>query len=207
MADGLRLLVYDDTCTRDLVGPFGLTHTWRVGSRLYAGLGRIDAAKPTRNWVEALEWLASVRSSEPIAEVQFWGHGNWGLARIGRDQLDHRALAPRSPLHHGLREVRERLTERSLWWFRTCETFGASAGHDFAQAFTDFLGCDAAGHTHIIGPWQSGLHRLSPGRRPHWSPTEGLRLGTAREPRRAWRSQPWRPHTVHCLQGMVPRGW
>lgn len=75
MPDGLRLLVYDDTCTHDLIGPIGLTHTWRLGARLYAGLGRIDAAKPARNWVEALEWLASIRADEPIAEVQFWGHG------------------------------------------------------------------------------------------------------------------------------------
>ncbi|MEM6931687.1 MAG: hypothetical protein AAF602_32450, partial [Myxococcota bacterium] len=173
--DGLRLLVYDDTCTHDLIGPVGLTHTWRAGAKLYAGLGRLDAAKPARNWVEALEWLARVRPGESIAEIQFWGHGNWGLARIGRDRLDRSALEPGSLLHHSLREVRERLTARSLWWFRTCETFGASAGHDFAQALPDFLGCDAAGHTHIIGPWQSGLHRLAPGRRPHWSATEGLR--------------------------------
>jgi len=208
MADGLRLLVYDDTCTHDLLrAGVGLTHTWRLGSLLYAGFGRLDAAKPARNWVEALDWLASVRPGEPIAEVQYWGHGNWGLARLGSDRLDRDALGPRSHLRHGLQEVRERLSERSLWWFRTCETFGAAVGHDFAQVFTDFLGCDVAGHTHIIGPWQSGLHRLSPGRLPHWSPTEGLRLGTAREPRGALRSQPWRPHTVHCLQGRIPSGW
>ena len=50
-----------------------------------------------------------------------------------------------------------------LWWFRTCEAFGATRGHDFARRFTDFFGGRAAGHTYIIGLWQSGLHSLRAG--------------------------------------------
>src|SRR6185295_12580281 len=112
------------------------------------------------------------RADRPISEVQFWAHGKWGRLYLERQVLDRGALAPGHHLHAGLSALRERLAPGALVWFRSCETFGATAGHDFACGLTDFLGCAAAGHTFIIGYWQSGLHRLEPGMKPAWSATE-----------------------------------
>lgn len=196
----LRLMVYDRTCTG---APVGLTDTWAWGGRLYGALRRIDRWQGVASWDEALRWLVS--HDAPIAEVQYWGHGRWGQPRVADDVLDRAALTGR--LSAPLDAVRERLTPDALWWFRTCEAFGARPGHDFAQAFTDRMGCDAAGHTFIIGPWQSGLHRLSPGEAPRWSAWEGLARGTPDAPRTALWSWPHCPNTVSCLAGRVPDGW
>jgi hypothetical protein len=199
----LRLVVYDATCTGKR-GP-GLSHAWWTGVRLYRGLGRVDAAFGARSWADALHWLASVRPGERIAAVQYWGHGRWGLARVGDDTLDGSALEPGHHLHDALSAVRARLAGRdALWWWRTCETFGAHAGHDFATRFTRFLGCRAAGHTYVIHAWQSGLHVLAPGADPDWSPAEGLREGTPDAPRKARSSWPGAPSTVTCFTAAVP---
>src|SRR6185437_12193271 len=100
---------------------------------------------------------------EPIAEVQYWGHGRWGRALVAEDVLDARALGAGHPLRRGLDALRERLAPGALLWFRTCETFGASPGIDFARRLSDHLGARVAGHTYIIGFHQSGLHGLAPG--------------------------------------------
>lgn len=202
----LRLMIYDETCTRDW-GPLGLTHSWRVGAHLYAGLGRLDAWAGASSWAGALDWLARIQPDRAIGEVQFWGHGRWGLVKIAGEALDASALGPSHRLNPALQRIRERMSPDGQWWFRTCETFGASRGHDFARRFTDFMGCAAAGHTYIIGPWQSGLHRLQPGQQPHWSAWEGLKGGTPDAPQRAFWSGPTAPNTVHCLRGRVPDGW
>jgi hypothetical protein len=201
----LRLIVYDRTCT----GRFGvgLSQAWSAGRRLYGSLGRTDAAFGAANLDEAFGWLARHRSDERIGEVQFWAHGKWGRLFIGRETLDRAALVPGHERHAGLSALRERLAPDALVWFRTCETFGASEGHDFARALTDFFGCAAAGHTFIIGYWQSGLHRLEPGRAPHWPASEGLAEGSAERPERAAWSRPWLPNTISCLTGRVPSGW
>lgn len=188
----MRLLVYDRTCTGR---PLPLTAAWWAGARLYGALGRFDAWRAVGTWEEAVGWLASF--DQPLEEVQYWGHGQWGNARIDRDILDRGRL-------HLLDPLRGRV---GLLWFRTCETFGARAGHDFARAVTEHLGCDAAGHTFVIGPWQSGLHRLSAGAAPHWSAEEGIATGNAEDPRSARRSGPRRPHTITCLRGDIPPGW
>src|SRR5690606_36269986 len=94
----LRLLVYDRTCARPLVpalgarGAFGLTTAWSAGSVLYRALGRLDAAYGATSWEDGLGWLASFRASHRIGEIQYWGHGKWGCARVGRDGLDAQAL-------------------------------------------------------------------------------------------------------------------
>jgi hypothetical protein len=203
-AAGARLLVYDRTCAGRIVG---LSTAWSSGSRLYAMLGRIDASLGAASWGEALAWIAAQAKDRPIAEIQYWGHGKWGCALIANDVLDARALAPASPLHAPLCAVRERLAPDALFWFRTCETFGAGRGVDFAQRWTDFLGARAAGHTHVIGLWQSGLHGLGPGRAPDWSAAEGLAEGTPAEPRRARVSLPGAPRTITCFEGAVPAAW
>ena len=121
--------------------------------------------------------------------------------------LDAGALAHRHPLRRGLDALRERLAPGALVWFRTCETFGAARGLDFARRLADHLGARVAGHTFIIGFHQSGLHGLAPGAAPDWSATEGLAEGSADEPRRARWSSPFAPQTITCLSGRVPERW
>jgi hypothetical protein len=189
-------MLYDNSCP-------GLTQAWWGGGRLYRRLHRIDHFAGFDNWTSALEWLARVEPQRAIDEIQVWCHGKWGRVLLGRDRLDVRAL---DESRKQLSAVRERLSgQQALWWFRTCETFGARAGHDFARRWTDFFGCAAAGHSYAIGAWQSGLHRLMPGAAPSWSPREGLRQGTPEAPERAWASHPFAPNTISCLQGSVPR--
>ncbi len=205
---GLRLMVYDRTCG----GPWGLpglTFSWRVGGVLYRALGRIDDWKGVASWPEALDWLLARSREERIAEIQYWGHGNWGCVLINRVALDVRAIEPGHPLQSRLAALRERLVPGgdALWWFRTCETFGTERGHTFARAWTRFFDCRAAGHTYVIGPWQSGLHSLGPGEEPHWSREEGLPPVARKGPRRALWSWPHVPNTITCLHGRVPPGF
>jgi hypothetical protein len=198
----LRLMVFDATCRGR--GPLpGLSTSWRAGAWLYGTLGRLDAWKGVSSWREALTWLAQVRPGAPIGEIQFWGHGNFGCLLIDRRPLDVSALAPTHPLQASLGAIRERLVPggEALWWFRTCETFATPKGHDFARAWSRFFGCRAAGHTHIIGPLQSGLHVLGPGQEPHWPAEEGLHPG---EPARARWSTLGAPNTISCLHGRIP---
>lgn len=191
----MRALIYDRT-------QHGLTRAWATGSVLYRGLGRLDVVRGVASWDEALDWLGALR--EPIREIQYWGHGKWGRALVERTVLDVRSLHTRRPQ---LEAVRERLAPDALLWFRTCESFGARAGHDFAERFSEFFGARVAGHTHIIGSMQSGLHGLRPGERAHWSPAEGLREGTPEAPLRAHGSALWRPRTITALGGRVPDAW
>jgi len=178
---------------------------WAAGSVLYRTVRRIDAARGVASWAEALDWVAGLPS--PVTELQYWGHGKWGSARVGEDVLDASALAADHPLHSRLHAAKARLAGEALVWFRTCETLGAQPGIAFAEQLADFLGADVAGHTYVIGFHQSGLHRIRPGARAHWSPEEGLAAGSIDAPVRAKSSRPWAPHTITALHGAVPAGW
>ncbi|NVB43067.1 hypothetical protein G6O69_34915 [Pseudenhygromyxa sp. WMMC2535] len=227
-------MIYDRTCTGDLVpglrhrsgdglggrlarrvgerftrvpGP-GLSHSWAVGGALYSSLGRLDDWRGFDDWGSALRWLADYPDPRPIAEVQFWGHGKWGCARVDAERLDLGSLRARHAHHGPLAAIRDRMApSQSQWWFRTCETFGAAPGQRFAREFVGFMGCRAAGHTYIIGPWQSGLHTLAPGEAPRWSEDEGLVEGTPEEPRLARWSARGEPNTVSFLTGKIPAGF
>jgi hypothetical protein len=192
----LRLLVFDKT-------DGALSTVWRSGAQLYRGLRRIDAAFGVSSWAEAFEWIASHR--EPIAELQYWGHGKWGAALVDRKHVWN--ASPDAAMQRDLARFRDQLAPDALIWFRTCETFGARAGIDFAERLSDSFGVRVAGHTHIIGFNQSGLHALNPGSRADWSDTEGLLKGTPEAPERARRSAPWRPRTITCLGNEVPADW
>jgi len=206
MSEPLRLMVYDRTCAGTLVG---LSTAWRAGAVLYRGLRRLDGAFGARSWDEALGWLSTYERGRPIAEIQYWGHGRWGRVFVDRDVLDGHVFDVGHPLHARIEAVRERLlpSGRSLVWLRTCEAFGASAGHELAQRLADGLGARVAGHTHIIGAVQSGLHGLAPGRVPTWPRDEGLREGTPDAPIRAQGSGILRPNTITCFDGAVPEAW
>ena len=207
-AAGLRLMVYDRTCVAK-AAPVGLSTAWAAGSVLYRGLARLDAAFCATSWDEALGWLATHAPGRPIAEIQYWGHGRWGRVYVDQDVLDASAFGPSHRLAPRLAAVRERLLPggESLVWLRTCEAFGAVAGHDFATRLADGLGARVAGHTFIIGALQSGLRGLRPGHAPDWPLDEGVAEGTPDKPLRAHDSGLRRPRTITCLQGVVPEGW
>lgn len=195
----MRVVVYDKTCVR---GRRGLSPVWAAGTKLYRGLRRIDAAQGVASWDEAIAWLLAQR--EPIEEIQYWGHGKWGCALIDTEAFGCDTIVQKADT---LRALREQLAPNALVWFRTCETFGAQPGHDFAQRLADTLGARVAGHTYIVAFHQSGLHGLVPGARPDWSVDEGLAEGTPDAPRRAYWSRPWHPRTVTALTGAVPSAW
>ena len=87
----LRLVIYDRTCVSGYPWP-GLSRYWGAGARLYRGLGRVDGGRAVQSWADALDWLVECEPGRAIAEVQFWGHGKWGEARIGAEVLNLRTL-------------------------------------------------------------------------------------------------------------------
>jgi len=205
MTDGLRLVVYDATQRQRRPKALGLS--WQYGAHLYRALGRVDAAYGARSFADALAWLARHDAAQPIQEVQFWGHGKWGRIFIAGEALDRAVLEPQHAQHRAFQAVRERLSPDALLWFRTCETLGARAGQDFAAALGDATGARVAGHTFVIGFFQSGLHCLRPGDAPAWSATEGLAQGSAEHPESALNSTPHAPNTITCLTGQIPEGF
>lgn len=203
----LRLMVYDATWAGRRVTQAGLTTSWIAGGALYRALGRLDAVYGARSWTDALAWLCSVEPRRQIGEIQYWGHGKWGRVFIAKEALDASALVDGNRHHEDLVALRARLAgPSSLFWFRTCETFGKAQGHAFATSWTRFFGCRAAGHTYVIGPWQSGLHSLAPGETPTWSTSEGLPEGDPAA-KLALMSHATAPNTITCLHGAVPDGW
>lgn len=202
----LRLMLFDRTCTGPRMRP-GLSHAWWTGGHLYRALRRFDAWHGVESWEDGLAWLASVHGERPITEIQYWGHGKWGELFVAREGLSAEALRPTHRLHRHLEAIRERLVPEHLLWFRTCEAFGAERGQDFARRVTDFFGGRAAGHTYIIGLWQSGLHCLRAGEAPTWPVTEGLAQGTPERPEAALWSARRHPNTIHFLNGRIPEGF
>lgn len=200
----LRLMIYDATC-RGRPWFWGLTHSWIVGGWWYRLRGCIDGYRGVRSWSEALDWLASVEPGRPIEEIQFWGHGKWGCARVDGEALDVEALSEGHRHRPKLEAVADRMDPgEGLWWFRTCETVGCRAGHEFARRWSRFFNCRVAGHTYIIGPWQSGLHCIGPGEQPDWPLNEGLAEGTPDNPKTAQWSGPFEPNTITCLHNDHP---
>jgi hypothetical protein len=200
-------MIFDPTCRGP--GPLpGLSTVWAAGARLYRRRGLLDASLGAASWQEALSFIATFSPEQPIAEIQFWGHGKWGDARIGEERFDERRLLASDELRPALGAIKKRLCSRdALFWFRTCETLGATRGQRFAAAFSEVLGCRIAGHTFVIGYWQSGLHVVAPGEHPSWDPAEGLVEGTADTPLRARHSLPGSPNTITCLESRIPSGF
>jgi hypothetical protein len=199
--NGLRLMLYDRSCRGAGLVP-GLSHAWATGGVVYRALGRFDDVHGAWSWAEALDWILA--ANRPIAEIQFWGHGEWGGLWIDEELMTAAALAPAHYLHDRLAAIKTRLVPNgsALWWFRSCDVFGTQIGHDFARAWTRFFGCRAAGHTHHIMVFQSGLHVLAPGEEPAWSLDEGIEPGLAHARESSWSA----PHTISCLHSDLPRG-
>lgn len=181
MAMRRTCVLYDRTC-REFLDVVGLSAIWSLGARGFQGVGRFAAVRGVTSWSEGLRWLSELE--EPIDEVQYWGHGGWGSARVGSDHLTLASLRPQHPHRALLRAAAENIHPGGLWWFRTCQTFGSERGQDFARAFADFTGLRVAGHTHVIAWAHSGLHLICPGETPAWDPAEGQH--PKREGRARW---------------------
>lgn len=201
-----RVLLYDRTCSGPGVRP-GLSTVWGAGATLYRTAGRIDVAHGVTSWDEAARALETAAPSADIEEVQYWGHGRFGRIFVARDCLSATSLGLAPARFFAVLRDRLRPSARALFWMRTCEAFGGRPGHDFAARLADFLGVPVAGHTYVIGFWQSGLHGLLPGAAPSWSPEEGVKEGTGGAPRLGAWSTPLEPRTISCLEGSVPNEW
>lgn len=199
-------MVYDRTCkTRGV----GLSTVWGAGASVYRGLGRHHASQGVASWAEALAWIAGYEPDRPIEEIQYWGHGKWGVVYVANDGFGTAALAADHLHAPAVDAVRDRLLPNgaSLVWLRTCEAFGADAGIDFAYRLAHRLRARVAGHTYVIGALQSGLRVLEPGKRPRWSSMEGLREGSPAAPKEAHTSRLLAPRTVHFMTNTFPEAW
>jgi hypothetical protein len=216
----LRLIVYDATDTGPLAiprverapdgtahGTGGLTRWWRLGAAMHRGLARADGVLAATNWREALAWAVAEadRRGARIRELQAWGHGGWGYMGMGGTRLDAESIAAGGSLAAAIDPFARALAPDALVWLRCCSAFGHH-GRDFAPRFADRIGARVAGHTHIIGVWQSGTHSLAPGDRATWDPDEGVDFvdGTARAARDSSASA---PRTIGCLRLGLPEGW
>lgn len=183
---GLKVMVYDATDT--VPDQLELADSWKLGGVLYKLVKQVDHIIAATSWAQAVKELNAIK--QPIEEIQFWGHGCPGKFFIAGKPLDDLVL--------------EAITfkVKNLVWFRSCGTFAGSRGHNFAKKIARKFQCQVAGHTFIIGPLQSGLHSLKPGKEPSWSIEEGLDgKGKMKN------SSPWAPNTITCLHADVPKGW
>ena len=193
----LRLMIYDATQRT------GLSQSWFVGGALYESMRWLDDCQGFDSWEKALTWVVdrSIDTGRKVSQIQFWGHGSRGAAYLNGVALNENAFSvPRwSQL---LGEIRWHLAPGASIWFRTCGTFGGDRGHAFARNWALGMGCRVAGHTHIIGPLQSGLHSLVPRQPPHWSREEGVEANGDMTV-----SGFKAPNTITCLHGSIPSGW
>jgi hypothetical protein len=216
MPKDLDLVVLDATDTAIVSTPregradgtsrerIGLAPIWTAGAVLHRIVGAADAWLGARSWDEALAWAVATASERGarVRSLQAWGHGGWGFMRIGESRLDERALGTDHELAPRVDALRDRLSgSDALVWFRCCSAFGHGSGRRFACLAAERLRARVAGHTHIIGFFQSGTHSVRPGAVAGWDPGEGLRGD------RALKSSPFAPNTVTCLRCALPRGY
>ena len=122
---------------------------------------------------------------------------------MGRERLDDETMG--GSLAPGVDALRDALAPGALVWLRCCSAFGYG-GRELAPRLADRLGARVAGHTYIIGAWQSGTHSVAPGGKADWDLLEGVETsgGVARG---AKMSAPGEPRTVGCLRLGLPDGW
>lgn len=213
MAQPLKIMIYDQTPLLDGLNDAtqdGLALSWKWGGKLYQMFHRFDLVISALSWEHAIEQILYKTQDCPIGEIQFWGHGWPGAAFVGSDRLDIYDFLEghRSELANFLIQLSSQLDADSLVWFRTCATFCGAKGQAFAYHLSDLLGCTVAGHTHIIGPWQAGLHTLKPHQDPYWSVGEGIAEGTPSRVKKAKTSTPFTsPNGISCLTSKIPKGW
>ncbi|MEM6368297.1 MAG: hypothetical protein AAGD10_04520 [Myxococcota bacterium] len=194
----LSVVIFDQTC-REIGGVLGLSSVWSTGAALFRTNGRFDAVHGVASWHQAFAWLAAL--PEPLAEVQFWGHGTWGAARVGTERFDASSLEPGHVHHPDLSRLKQRFIPGGLFWFRTCQTLGRAEGKAFAQRLSRFLDVRVAGHTGVIAWAHSGLHCVGPDAPAAWEDDEGVRP----DGRPRW-SQLHHPRTIPFWRQRLP-GW
>ena len=216
----LRVVIFDETDTRarraggaqrhadgTLRGAGGLSWVWRLGSVMHRRARPGVVTSPASSWREALRWAVSEsqRRGAPISELQVWGHGGWGFMLLDRERLDVETVRPEGALGASIDALRDALAPDALVWLRCCSAFGTAAGHELASRLSERLRARVAGHTHIIGAWQSGTHSVAPGEPPAWSVEEGVERVDGAS--RAVLSSPTQPRTISCLHLGLPDGW
>lgn len=198
----LDIMIYDSS---DWAGK-QLRFSWITGGKFYKLFHSIEHHAGFDNWQEAFEWILSVEPDRKINSIQFWGHGSPGRVWINGDALSIRSLTEQSQHYIMLKKLKDRMAKDSVIWFRSCNVFSASEGRFFSIAFCQFMQTKIAGHTYIVGPWQSGLHTIKPGQRPSWDLSEGLKKTEDGKIKKLW-STPWEKNTVFCLNNKIPEGW
>lgn len=173
----MKIILFDKT-SRDIPG-----FAWAIGS-FRPGWTRIGA----KSWDEAMTEIADDRYGM-ISQLQLWGHARPGEPLIAGESIPSRFSAV----------LRTAVTPDSLVWFRSCSVFFGAKGRIFAERTANELGCRIAGHTHVIGPWQSGLYSLRPGVAPTWDVGNGDWMNL----KSGWRE----PRTIFCTRMAVPGGW
>lgn len=174
------------------VGQWFLKTSWRVGCALQKFFGAVDEYHGAESWDDAVAWLLTKQN---ITSLQYWGHGSPGIVWLAQKPMPYGALLP----------VKAALAPFALVWFRCCSVFQGRAGYAFAKTLADAMGCTVAGHSYIIGLWQSGLHTHRAGWHCGWSIDEGAEK--LRCPRWPTYLRPWLPRTVFCLTTEVPKEW
>lgn len=212
----LRVMIYDDSTLEDGWDGFkedGLALSWKWGDKLYRMFGGFDVAFGAKSIDDALDYLVNLGKENQISQVQFWCHGWPGRVYFGSKYLDEYSLY-RNRIHaKKILLFKDSLTSNAVVWFRTCATFAGRPGQAFAKRFVDLLNTEGtqrrvAAYTHIIGPLQSGLHSIGPNEEPSWDISEGLPTGESVDnPKKIKNSGLFRPNTLTCLHGFVPKGW
>lgn len=166
-----------------------LMMSWAIGSKLQKLFGLADDVYGAESWTAASLWLKE-RSSY-YSCIEYWGHGSPGTVWLNGKMMNWDFFL----------EIKSKLRNNSLIWFRTCSTFQGNKGQMLATHLTNLLNCTIAGHTRIIGLLQGGLHTISPKTIASWPVDEG-------EPK-SWLPSylVWGPNTITCFQTKIPNGW
>lgn len=186
----MRVAVYDKN-PGEGIGQWFLSLSWLIGCFLHKLFGKLDDYHGATSWEDAFSWLET--RPGPLASVQYWGHGSPGTVWLANKRLDQTQF----------KRLVTKMTPRSVLWFRTCSTFEGQQGYDISKYLTTTLNCVVAGHTRVIGVFQSGLHTRKPGEEPRWPLTEG----DVGNPTLVGMGLQWGNNTIFCLRATIPEGW
>ncbi len=182
----MRVLIYDAVETN-----LGLAAGWRIGSLFY----KFDEVIPATSWNQVFEKLLAIPGT--IHEIQWWGHGNPGIAVLNGLALNQ------NNANWPLLKNKLPTNGSGLIWFRCCASFQGEKGKKFALDLANKLNCKVAGHTYNIGfPFHSGLHSVTPLKIPSWSNIEGLGIDGKTKS-----SSLFAPNTIYMWQDKLPVGY
>lgn len=185
----MRVTIFDRRPGQGL-GQWLLMASWAVGCWLQKLFGLVDDFHGASSWEDALTWL-DTRPGK-LTSVQYWGHGSPGGVWLADEPM---------PFHRLVATLQTKLDPRSIVWFRTCSTFQGDVGWAYSKGLADGLGCVVAGHTRIIGLWQSGLHTRRLGQPPSWPMNEGESTFPLAH------LLPMGNNCIFCLVTRIPDGW